>query len=418
MSSDPSEISARNFWLNVLDGALFPGGMAFMGSATVLPLFVASMTDSKLVVGLAGALLMVGTALPQLWSARLTARIRHFWPWFLASNLLVRLAVIPLVVVPFLPMPWRLPAFLAALLVFASCMGMAVPTWSDFVGRLVPAGRRGSFFGLRGSLQGPASIVATLGATGLLAVWPAPWSYAACFLAAFGLMALSFACLALTRVSWQTEVAAPDRDAPFWRSLPQKLRANREFGRYALCRLVVAVAAASSGFWVIGGQERFSLSPSHANLLGLALLALPTLTGVWWGRLGDRKGPRAQLVAAIGLGAVANLLMAFSPHFWVYVGALVLVGVTASLLVMADYGLIYAACPEERATYFGLFAALLLPATLGAPILAGAVADRWGMGGVFLASAVAWILAGAGVALAWPRPGSLRGKQVLIRPLL
>lgn len=55
MSSDPAEISASDFWLKVLDGALFPGGMAFMGSATVLLRFVASMTPSTPVVGMAGA---------------------------------------------------------------------------------------------------------------------------------------------------------------------------------------------------------------------------------------------------------------------------------------------------------------------------------------------------------------------------
>lgn len=417
MSAEPTEISARNFWLNVLDGAFFPAGSAFLGPTTVLPLFVASMTSSKLMLGLAGALLMVGLAATQLWSAQLTLRMPRFWQWFLGSNLIVRLAILPLVLVPFLPMPMRLSAFLVALLVFAASWGMAVPTWSDFVGRLVPVRRRGSFFGLRGSLQGPASMVATLGGAALLAALPAPWSFAACFLAAFGFMGLSYACMALTRVSWQREVVEPV-SAPFWRSLPGKLRGNRAFGRYTVCRLIVACGTASSAFWVVGGQERFGLTSAHANLLGLALLALPTLTGVWWGRLGDLKGPKSQLWAAIALGAAANLLMALSHALWLYVAALVLVGVTTSLLVMADYAFIYEACPYERATYFGLFAVLLLPATLGVPILAGAVADRWGMAAVFAMSAVAWILGGIGVLLVWPRPRSLQGTQVFSGSLL
>lgn len=413
MSLDPTDITPRNYWLNVLDGAFFPAGYAFMGPATVLPLFVASMTDSRLVLGLAGALLMVGLALPQLWSAWMTVRIRRFWPWFLWSNLVVRLSVVPLVLVPFLPMPWRLHAYLAALFAFAVSWGVAVPTWSDMVGRLVPPAKRGSFFGLRGSLQGPASVAATLGAAATLALLPAPWSYGACFLAAFLLMSLSYACLAGTRVAWPEEEVVPEVGRRYWRSLPAKLRTNPAFSRYAVCRLVVAAASASSAFWVVGGQERFALSSSQANLLGLALLALPTLTGVWWGRLGDARGPKAQLWSAIALGAVANLLMAIAGDLWLYVLALVLVGVTQSLLVMADYAFVFAACPDERATYFGLFNVLLLPATLGVPILAGAVADHWGMGAVFVASAAAWILGGLGVLLVWPRAGSWQGKQVL-----
>lgn len=413
MSPDPTEISARNFWLNVLDGAFFPAGYAFIGPATVLPLFVASMTDSKLTIGVASGLIMVGLALPQLWSAGVTLRVRRFWRWFLLSNALVRLSVVPLLLVPFLPMPYRLWGFLVGIFVFAASWGIAVPTWSDFVGRLLPADRRGAFFGLRGSLQGPASMVATLGATALLAAWPAPWSFGACFLAALAFMSLSYACLALTRVPWQQEVVLPDLRAPFWGTLWGKLCHHPSLGRYALCRLIVAGGTASTGFWVVGGQERFGLSASHANLLGLALLALPTLTGVWWGRLGDRKGPKAQIWAAVGIGACANLLLAVSTQLWLYVLAMVLVGVTASLLVMADFAFLYEACPEERATYFGLFNVLLLPATLGVPILAGLIADRWGIGTVFGASAVAWVLGGVGVLLVWPRARSWQGTQVL-----
>ncbi|HEY9856753.1 MAG TPA: MFS transporter [Stenomitos sp.] len=413
MSPDPTEISERNFWLNVLDGAFFPAGYAFIGPATVLPLFVSSMTASKLTIGVASALIMVGLALPQLWSAWMTLRVRRFWRWFLVSNGLVRLTVLPLLLVPFLPMPYRLYAFLCGIFAFAAAWGIATPSWSDFVGRLVPADRRGSFFGLRGALQGPASMVATLGATALLGALPAPWSFGACFLAALGFMSLSYACMGFTRVRWQQEVVEPDRQAPFWGTLWAKLRAHPSFGRYALCRLVVACGTASTGFWVVGGQERFALSSSHANLLGLALLALPTLTGVWWGRLGDRRGPKAQLWAAIGIGAIANLLLAFSTQLWLYVTALVLVGLTTSLLVMADFAFLYDACPEERATYFGLFNVLLLPATLGVPIGAGLLADHWGLGAVFGASAAAWILGGIGLLLVWPQPRSLAATQVL-----
>lgn len=401
---DPTHVTRRNFWLNVTEGAFFNAGFAFMAPTTLLPLFVASITSSRLAIGLANALLMLGLGGAQLLSAWWTRRTPRFWPWFVLSNTLCRIAVIPLVLVPFLPPAWRLGGFFAALLMFSISWGIAAATWGDFIGRLLPADRRGEFFGWQGSLQGPASMIATLAAALILSTLQAPWSFSACFLSAFVLMSMSLGCMVQTRYDGQHEEAEVASD-PFWGSLLLKLRERPVFLRYALLRLVLAGGTVGNSFYVVAAQERFRLSPGFSTLLGLALLALPTLTGVWWGRLGDRKGPFAHIIAAIAVGATSNLLLILPGPLPLYVLGILLVGITARLLLMADYAFIYQNCPDERATYLGLFSFLQLPALLGFPLLAGAMADRFGIPWVFGGAAIAWMAGGIALHLNWPRYG-------------
>lgn len=388
-SMDPMAPSGRrNFWLNVADGIWFPAGYALMGPATVLPLFIAAMTSSGLAIGLASALIQVGIALPQLPSARITETTPRYWRWFCWSNGVLRLTVLPWIVLPFLPMPWRLWLLYPAIALFALSWGVAAPSWADLVGRVIPPELRGRFFGWRQALQGPASVLATLGAAALLAHLAPTHAYAACFALAFVLMGLSFVCLAATRHPWPLPVPAA---TGYWRALPGRLRGHPEFMRYALARLVLTAGTAGLAFAVVEGQHRFGLSSDRATLLGLALLALPTLTGVFWGRSADRWGARVPLAGALLLGTLGGIVAALAPSWELYAAGLALMGLVQPLLVMADYQVIYATCPEERATWFGLFALLQLPAALLVPLGAGLLAEQAGMAAVLGGAAVAWL---------------------------
>ena len=58
-----------NVKVNLWDGALFGVALGFASFGTVLPLFVASMTNSALLIGLVPAIHSVGWQLPQLFTA-------------------------------------------------------------------------------------------------------------------------------------------------------------------------------------------------------------------------------------------------------------------------------------------------------------------------------------------------------------
>src|SRR5690349_24984494 len=67
-----------NVMVGLLDGGLFGVGIGFGSFGTILPLFVASMTDSATLIGLVPAIHAAGWPLPHLFTASHTARLRRY----------------------------------------------------------------------------------------------------------------------------------------------------------------------------------------------------------------------------------------------------------------------------------------------------------------------------------------------------
>src|SRR3990172_3228605 len=67
-----------NVTVNLMDGGFFGLAIGFGSFGTILPLFVASMTDSATLIGLVPAIHAAGWLLPQLFTANFTARLRRY----------------------------------------------------------------------------------------------------------------------------------------------------------------------------------------------------------------------------------------------------------------------------------------------------------------------------------------------------
>jgi hypothetical protein len=66
-----------NVTVNLMDGGFFGLAIGFASFGTILPLFVASMTDSATLIGLVPAIHSAGWLLPQLFTAGYTSRLRR-----------------------------------------------------------------------------------------------------------------------------------------------------------------------------------------------------------------------------------------------------------------------------------------------------------------------------------------------------
>src|SRR5215207_8894700 len=67
-----------NVTVNLMDGGFFGLALGFASFSTILPLFVASMTDSATLIGLVPAIHSAGWLLPQLFTATYIARLRRY----------------------------------------------------------------------------------------------------------------------------------------------------------------------------------------------------------------------------------------------------------------------------------------------------------------------------------------------------
>src|SRR5512147_1457036 len=93
-----------NVTVNLLDGGLFGVALGFASFSTILPLFVASMTNSATLIGLVPAIHSAGWLLPQLFTANHTARLRRYKRTVLLRTIHERLPFLGLAMVAvFLP---------------------------------------------------------------------------------------------------------------------------------------------------------------------------------------------------------------------------------------------------------------------------------------------------------------------------
>src|ERR1044072_1943614 len=76
-----------NIVVNMMDGGFFGVAIGFASFGTILPLFVASMTDSATLIGLVPAIHGAGWLLPQRFTASHTARLRRYKRTVLLSTI-------------------------------------------------------------------------------------------------------------------------------------------------------------------------------------------------------------------------------------------------------------------------------------------------------------------------------------------
>ena len=70
----------HNFIVNVIDGAFFGLAMGMASTVTVIPLFVATLTDSTTLIGFIASLHIIGWQLPQILTASRVARLKRYLP--------------------------------------------------------------------------------------------------------------------------------------------------------------------------------------------------------------------------------------------------------------------------------------------------------------------------------------------------
>src|SRR5690349_20249433 len=91
-----------NFTVNVADGMFFGLGLGFSSFTAVIPLFFATLTDNLVLIGLVGALHVIGWSLPQILTAQYVTKLRRYKPFILLMTLQERLPFFALALIAWL----------------------------------------------------------------------------------------------------------------------------------------------------------------------------------------------------------------------------------------------------------------------------------------------------------------------------
>ncbi len=383
----------HNLIFNLLDGSLFGLALGFASFSAVLPLFVASMTDSATLIGLVPAIHSTGWLLPQLFTASHVSRLRTYKRTVLMNTIHERAPFLGFAIValllPFIGVKFGLILTFALLVWQGLGGGFTANAWTSMISKIIPPESRGTFFGMQGGLANLFISMSAIGAGYLLDYFDAPWDFATCFLLAVVFFTISWLALAQTNEPEDTEKIIPDEKSNFWHDAVKVMRHDKNFNWFLVVRVLSQFATMGFSFYIIYALRDFGMTKVVSGYLIATLTISQTVANMSMGWVGDKVGHRMMLV----IGAVAAFLSAAlawsaTSLSWFY-PIFVLTGVanvaiwTNSISMTVDFG-----SEAERPIYIGLSQTLTAPATILAPLIGGWIVDTAGFAPTFTISTV------------------------------
>ena len=386
-----------NVAVNVLDGSFFGAGLGIASFVTVIPLFMRTLTDSAILIGLISAVHSVGWQLPQLLTARRVASLRRYKPMVLLMTINERVPFLGLALVAWFAS--TLGRDLALLLTFALLIwqglggGFTATAWQSMIGKIMPVHRRGTFYGLQSAAANLLASGGAILAGIILMALPSPLDYTLCFGLCSVAMAISWFFLARTREPEREPADAGSNGRDFWGRVGEILRRDANFRWFLAARILSQTALMATAFFTVYAVQRFAMNETTAGVLTALYLIIQTLANPLMGWLGDKTSHRLvlEIGALAALAAAAGAWLAPS-LVWFY-GIFALAGIanvafwTTAMAMTLDFG-----SAAERPAYIGLANTLVAPATLLAPLLGGWLADTHGYNATFAAATIGGLI--------------------------
>ncbi|MBN1247033.1 MAG: hypothetical protein JXC32_05205 [Anaerolineae bacterium] len=390
------------------DFVFFSIGFAFYDPLVVVPAFVNEFTGSALLVGLLSTLRVLMITVPQIWAASVLEARPRAKPLLIASSIGGRLPVLLLSIAVLLWADTRMglvTLILAlAVMLFFTSEGLNGVSWPALVGKVVPEGFRGRFFGLGQLLSSVGSLAAGFFVNRILDLQSlgrsSRWSLL--FFVGFVWLMISVASMAFIR----EKAAASISDRPDIRESLRKawiyLREDRWLRRVILVQLVISTPAATFAFFVVRARQ---LIPDAATMIGTFVMlqsvgsAAAALIG---GTLIDHVGSWATIrvaaavevlaLAAVTLGGVTHAALPF------YFLAFFLMGFVNGASWWSFSAYLLDLAPEAKRPIYLATNGILASVTALNPVIAGALFEALQPEIVFGGAS---LLAVAGLALAW-----------------
>ena len=373
----------HNVIVNLIDGGFFGVAIGFASFGTILPLFVASMTNSATLIGLVPAIHASGWLLPQLFTASHTARLRRYKRTVVMTTIHERIPFLGFAIVALL-LP-RIGSQVGLIFTFLFLIwqglggGFTANSWTSMISKIFPPESRGTFFGTQAAVANLFISGAAVGAGYLLSAFDAPVNFAYCFFIAVLFFTISWFALALTREPADYDKVIEDNPAPFWHGAGQILKRDKNFDWFLSSRILSQFATMGFSFYIVYALRRFQMDEVTAGFLTATLTIAQTVANASMGWLGDRVGHRPMLIIGAASALFSSLLAWFAPSLAWFFPIFVLSGFanvsiwTNGMTMTVDFS-----GEKERPFYIGLAQTLTAPATIIAPLIGGWIADTRG----------------------------------------
>ena len=270
----PPATMRRNYRLGVMNGVLFTLGETMLSANLVLALLIRQLGGSLALVGLLPALQSGGYLLPQMLVGGRLQGMRAKLPLYRRAAFARIVAYLVLLAAIFgatrFPPTISLWLIVVSFSIFNLGGGTSTLAFQDVVAKVIPARRRGSFFGTRQLFGGLLSFLIVgplvrwlLNDDGPLAF---PNNYGT--LGVLGLLCIAAGLIAFGRIDepLQAEVGAPVRMSDGLRRAPAILREHADYRWFIVSRMLTRFGQVAEPFYIVYATETLGLPASAAGL--------------------------------------------------------------------------------------------------------------------------------------------------------
>jgi MFS family permease len=389
----------RNFYANLMDGGFWFFGDSFVAAYTIMPVFMSTLTDSPLLIGLIPALEGAGWFLPQLFLARYLEGKNRRLPIVLKLGIIERLPLLFLVftvlLIPRLEQGVAVVLFLVIYVVKTFSAGLVALPWQELIATVIPVSHRGRYWGFSLILGKMMGMVGAAVAGLVLTRIAYPSNYGYMFGFGFICVSISYVFLSLNIEPEIERCVSPSKkDLNLWRRMVSILRADRNFLNFLINRGFVFLSLMALGFVTVFGIREFNLPLSYSAFFTLVMLVAEICGFGLWGYMGDKKGYKRVLEFSSMFMVIGLMVLYFVRSLWLLYLAFGIISLAHSGEYLADQNIAMEFGDEaERPTYIGMSKTLTGPFLLVAPVIGGGLVKLWGYQNMFLAALVFSILA-------------------------
>ena len=305
----------RNSYLLVINGGMVMMAYTFISADLVMPAFVQTLTESSILIGMAGALMRMGWAWPQVFISRIIEPKPRKMPLLIGAGM-ARSAMWILVGVMTIFLGGQNPAFFLFLfMVFyalgTSLMGVMNVPWMDLMGKAIPASHRAKVFALRRFSGGVMSMVAGVLISYILSAQSGlsfPNNYAVLFMLSGLGTALAVMTFGMIREPIEKHTRAQLSLKNYLLSGLSLMKDDVNFRRLCMVQFLWGFSMMGGPFYVPYAISGLGIGAVYIGFYVIAMQFSSVFSNVAWAWVGRYKGNQALFMYGTCLLALSILI--------------------------------------------------------------------------------------------------------------
>ena len=384
----------RNSWLLVINGGMVMMAYTFISADLVMPAFVQTLTESSILIGMAGALMRMGWAWPQVFISRIIEPKPRKMPLLIWAGMARSAMWIFVGILTFFLGGLNPAFFLFLFMIFyalgTSLMGVMNVPWMDLMGKAIPASHRAKVFALRRFSGGVMSMVAGVLITYILSARSGlefPNNYAVLFVLSGSGTALAVMTFGMIREPIERRTRAQLSLKNYLLSGLSLMRDDVNFRRLCMVQFLWGFSMMGGPFYVPYAISGLGIGAVYIGFYVTAMQFSSVFSNVAWAWIGRYKGNQALFLygtCLLALSILVPICIVYVPNhllnFWgtevdlrvvVYAFTFIFSGAAQSGMYSGRMTYVLDIAPaDRRPTYTSFMNMFMFPQGL-LPMLAG-----------------------------------------------